>query len=181
METLISYFILSLIPIVLILSIFYLNSKEKRKKRDLKLRILKLAIQCVIIVIFVFLFLFFIINLEIFTAEPSSSIIEIVFMVCSQLILVFSSILFLYTFKSPKIFELIMEYPSKSESKIGNINIGRVIDKHKVRHKFYLNVEDLAQHMFVCGTTGTGKSNFLQHFLLDFTKKYDIPNIIKMS
>jgi DNA helicase HerA-like ATPase len=71
-----------------------------------------------------------------------------------------------------------MEYPSKSESKIGNMNIGRVIDKRKVRHKFNLDIEDLAQHMFVCGTTGTGKSNFLQQFLLDFSKKYNIPFLL---
>ena len=178
MDTLLPYFILSLIPLALILFLFYSNSKVKRKKRELKPRVLKFAIQCVIIVTFVILYAFFIINLETFTAEPSSSIIEIVFIVGSQISLVISSILFLYTFKSPKIFELIMEYPSKSESKIGNINIGRVIDKHKVKHKFNLNIEDLAQHMFVCGTTGTGKSNFLQHFLLDFTKKYDIPFLL---
>jgi len=71
-----------------------------------------------------------------------------------------------------------MECPSKSESKIGNINIGRIIDNNKVKHKFNLNIEDLAQHMFICGTTGTGKSNFLQQFLLNFTKKYDIPFLL---
>ncbi|MBA7537923.1 hypothetical protein ES705_30195 [subsurface metagenome] len=32
--------------------------------------------------------------------------------------------------------------------------------------------------MFVCGTTGTGKSNLLQLFLLDFTKQYDIPFLL---
>ncbi len=178
MDALLPYFILSLIPFALILFIFFSDSKEKRKKRDIKHRIMIIAMRCVIIVMFVILFVFFIINLEIFTAEPSSSIIEIVFIGCSQLILVISSILFIYTFKSPKIFELIMEYPSKSESKIGNINIGRIIDKNKVKHKFNLNIEDLAQQMFVCGTTGTGKSNFLQRFLLDFTKKYDVPFLL---
>jgi hypothetical protein len=29
--------------------------------------------------------------------------------------------------------------------------------------------------MFICGSTGTGKSNFLQHFLLNFIKQYKIP------
>ena len=29
--------------------------------------------------------------------------------------------------------------------------------------------------MFVCGATGTGKTNFLQHFLINFTKRYKIP------
>jgi len=32
--------------------------------------------------------------------------------------------------------------------------------------------------MFVCGTTGSGKSNFLQYFLTNFKKKYDIPFLL---
>ena len=29
--------------------------------------------------------------------------------------------------------------------------------------------------MFICGATGTGKTNFLQHFLINFTRNYKIP------
>jgi len=177
MDKLLPYFISSLIPFALVLFIFYLNSKKKRKKRDIKRHIMIIALQCVSIALIAILYTFFIINLETFMNKPSS-IIEMVFIGCSQLILASSSVLFVYTFKSPNRFELIMEYPSKSESKIGNINIGRVIDKNKVKHKFNLNIDDLAQHMFVCGTTGTGKSNFLQQFLLNFTKKYDVPFLL---
>ncbi len=177
MVTLLLYFISSLIPFALVLFIFYSNSKEKRKKRDIKHRIMIIAMQCVVISLTAILYAFFITNLELFTSKPSS-IIEMVFIGSSQLFLASSSVLFVYTFRSPKRFELIMECPSKSESKIGNINIGRIIDKNKVKHKFNLNIDDLAQHMFICGTTGTGKSNFLQQFLLNFTKKYDIPFLL---
>jgi len=177
MDMLLPYFISSLIPFALVLFIFYSNSKEKRKKRDIKHCIMIIAMQCVIISLTAILYAFFITNLELFTSKPSS-IIEMVFIGCSQLFLASSSVLFVYTFKSSNRFELIMECPSKSESKIGNISIGRIIDKNKVKHKFNLNIDDLAQHMFICGTTGTGKSNFLQQFLLNFTKKYDIPFLL---
>jgi hypothetical protein len=177
MVTLLPYFISSLIPFAMVLFIFYSNSKKKRKKRDIKHRIMIIVMQCVFISLTAILYAFFIMNLESFTSKPSS-IIEMAFIGCSQLLLASSSVLFVYTFKSPNRFELIMECPSKSESKIGNINIGRIIDKNKVKHKFKLNIDDLAQHMFICGTTGTGKSNFLQQFLLNFTKKYDIPFLL---
>jgi len=39
-------------------------------------------------------------------------------------------------------------------------------------------MNDLERHMFICGVTGTGKSNFLQYFLLNFSKKYEIPFLI---
>ncbi|MHA1294723.1 MAG: ATP-binding protein, partial [Promethearchaeota archaeon] len=43
------------------------------------------------------------------------------------------------------------------------------------KFNFFLSMEDLEKHMFICGATGTGKSNFLQHFLLNFNKKMNIP------
>ena len=45
METLIAYFIFSLIPSALVLLRFYLNSKQKRKKGDLRLRVVKFIVQ----------------------------------------------------------------------------------------------------------------------------------------
>ena len=32
--------------------------------------------------------------------------------------------------------------------------------------------------MFVCGITGTGKSNLIQYFLMNFTKRHDIPFLL---
>jgi len=171
METLISYFVLSLIPCALTLLIFYLNSKKKRKKGDIKHRVVKVIVQCSTVLLIIISYTIFLTNYKVFINE-SSSIVGISLIGCSQLSLFASLIGFVFTFKSPDLFEFIMEYPSKSESKIGNINIGKVIDKNKVKHKFNLNIDDLTQHMFICGTTGTGKSNFLQQFLLNFTKLY---------
>ena len=177
METLIAYFIFSLVPSTLVLLNFYINSKKKRKKGEIKLRIAKFIVQSSTVLLIVILFLIFLMNQKLFMTE-SSSIAEISLVGCSQLSLVSSLIVFVFTFKSPVLFEFIMECPSKSESKIGNINIGKIIDRNKVKHKFNLKIDDLTQHMFICGTTGTGKSNFLQHLLLDFTKHYDIPFLL---
>lgn len=147
METSISYFILTLIPSALNLLIFYLNSKRKRKKGVIKHRVVKFIIQCSTVFFIIISYLIFLINFKIFMNE-SSSIVEISLIGCSQLSLVISSIIFVFTFKSPHLFEFIMECPSKSESKIGNINIGKVIDKNKVKYKYNLNIDDLTQHMF---------------------------------
>ena len=50
--------------------------------------------------------------------------------------------------------------------------------KERKKHKFFLSINDLERHMFVCGTTGSGKSNFLQYFLTNFKKHYDIPFLL---
>ena len=177
MEKIISYFVLSLLPSALVPLIFYLNSKEKRKKGELKQHVIVVVIQSSTVLLIGISYTIFLTNFDIFITA-SSSLVEISLVGLSQLSLVSSSMIFAFTLKSPKLFEFIMECPSKSESKMGKINIGRIIDKTKVKHKYNLNIDDLTQHMFICGTTGTGKSNFLQHLLLNFTKNYDIPFLL---
>lgn len=45
--------------------------------------------------------------------------------------------------------------------------------------KFFLNLNDLRKHMYVCGLTGMGKSNFVQFFLTKFYEKFaHIPFLI---
>jgi len=43
------------------------------------------------------------------------------------------------------------------------------------KYKFLLSIKDLEKHMFICGSTGTGKSNFMQNFLINFTKQHKTP------
>ncbi|MFX1531447.1 MAG: ATP-binding protein [Promethearchaeota archaeon] len=59
--------------------------------------------------------------------------------------------------------------------KKGEIPIGRFIKGKMRKRKFYLSLKDLEKHMFICGITGTGKSNFLQNFLINFSKIFQIP------
>jgi hypothetical protein len=68
-----------------------------------------------------------------------------------------------------------LEIPSRLSSRKGKITIGRVLKGKFRRQKFYLSFKDLEKHMFVCGATGTGKSNFLQNFLMNFAKTCKIP------
>ncbi|MFX0004066.1 MAG: ATP-binding protein [Promethearchaeota archaeon] len=68
-----------------------------------------------------------------------------------------------------------LEIPSELSNKNGDIPIGRVLKGKAKKQKFYLALKDLEKHMFICGATGTGKSNFLQNFLINFTRIYKIP------
>ncbi|GAH27700.1 unnamed protein product, partial [marine sediment metagenome] len=43
------------------------------------------------------------------------------------------------------------------------------------KYNFSLSINDLEKHMFICGSTGTGKSNFIQNFLINFSKLYNKP------
>ena len=68
-----------------------------------------------------------------------------------------------------------LEVPSHVNSKRGNIFLGRILKGKVIKKRFKLSITDLEKHMFICGATGTGKSNFLQHFLINFKKIFKIP------
>ena len=54
-----------------------------------------------------------------------------------------------------------------------------VLDAPDMNIKNYtISLNDLERHMFVCGATGSGKSNFVQNFLINFKKLYDIPFLL---
>ncbi|MCK4371115.1 MAG: ATP-binding protein, partial [Candidatus Lokiarchaeota archaeon] len=86
-----------------------------------------------------------------------------------------SIILFLLTFLQVDERIIDLEIPSQLNNKKGDIPIGRILKGRVQKQKFYLSIKDLEKHMFICGTTGTGKSNFIQSFLINFTKLYNIP------
>ena len=68
-----------------------------------------------------------------------------------------------------------LKVPSRLESRRGIVKIGRVMKGNIRKHKFFLSLKDLEKHMFICGATGTGKSNFLQNFLINFNKHNRVP------
>ncbi|MHA2087479.1 MAG: ATP-binding protein, partial [Promethearchaeota archaeon] len=68
-----------------------------------------------------------------------------------------------------------LEKPSRAISKKGEIPLGRILKGKIKKCKFYLSLKDLEKHMFICGATGTGKSNFLMNFLINFSKIFNIP------
>ncbi|MCP6719590.1 MAG: DUF87 domain-containing protein [Patescibacteria group bacterium] len=69
-------------------------------------------------------------------------------------------------------------HPSKKEAKAGEIKAGNILYGNKVKYPYYIKLQDLQRHMFITGITGSGKSNFLQNFLIDYKKKYDTPILL---
>ena len=89
--------------------------------------------------------------------------------------ILFSAVLFFYSIFSSGNDIVKLEKPSFLKSRKGKVKIGTIVENGRVKRKFSLSLEDLEKHMFICGATGTGKSNFIQHFLINFTKRYKIP------
>ncbi|MFX1395093.1 MAG: helicase HerA domain-containing protein [Promethearchaeota archaeon] len=71
-----------------------------------------------------------------------------------------------------------LEIPSYHSLKKGTIKLGKCLKQKTKKKSFFLSFRDLEKHIFVCGATGTGKSNFIQNFLLNFTKHYNIPFLL---
>ena len=68
--------------------------------------------------------------------------------------------------------------PSLFLKKKHKIRIGKIKSHFGIKRNFYASIKDLEKHMFICGSTGTGKSNFMQHFLINLKQKYKIPFFI---
>jgi len=71
-----------------------------------------------------------------------------------------------------------LKFPSFFKSRKGTIRIGKSLKKKQNKYKFFLSLKDLEKHMFVCGATGTGKSNFIQYFLINLSKRHKIPFLL---
>lgn len=90
----------------------------------------------------------------------------------------FSIILHLLTLIELRKKDIKLTIPSKIEAKRGEINIGKVVDGNKDKYTFKLSLNDLEKHMFICGATGTGKSNFLQNLLINFNHNFNFPFLL---
>ncbi|MHA1492150.1 MAG: ATP-binding protein [Promethearchaeota archaeon] len=89
-------------------------------------------------------------------------------------VIAFSVYMFWITFDFKNKYQIKLNYPSRAKSRKGTIKIGNILYESKSKHSFFIDMDDLAQHVFICGVTGSGKSNFLQNFLINFISKYDI-------
>ncbi len=107
-------------------------------------------------------------NFTYYITEVFSFNITVIFFCCSIILYL------LNCFKIDKsLIEL--EIPSSKASKDGSIKIGRILKGNSKKYNFLLSFKDLEKHMFICGSTGTGKSNFIQNFLINFTKQIEKP------
>jgi hypothetical protein len=114
-------------------------------------------------------------NSELFINKEQGYFIPTILFNLANILYSASIILFLLSLLhiDEKIIDL--EIPPQMGNRKGDIPIGRILKGKAKKQKFYLSIRDLEKHMFICGATGTGKSNFLQNFLIHFTKIYKLP------
>ena len=107
-------------------------------------------------------------NFPYYITEVFSFNVTVIFFCCSIILYL------LNCFKIDKsLIEL--EIPSIKASKDGSIKIGRIVKGKSKKYNFLLSFKDLEKHMFICGSTGTGKSNFVQNFLINIMKQFKKP------
>jgi len=168
-----TFFALSVITL-LVNILFYIYKRKKYYLNRIKILISGIIISTT---------LFLILNIPFFINNDFYLFIDkkngfffptIIFNLANALYSV-SIILFLLTFLQVDERIIDLEIPSQLNNKKGDIPIGRILKGRVQKQKFYLSIKDLEKHMFICGTTGTGKSNFIQSFLINFTKLYNIP------
>ena len=167
------FLILSLF--ILIINIFYhIYNKKGHSSRILKSTILGFFI--VSIFFFIFKIIYFIgIDSKYILENFNENIGGITLFNLSIFFYGISITTYLINFINLNENRIRLESPSYYNSKKGSIKIGKVIRNSSKKHKFLLSLKDLEKHVFICGSTGTGKSNFMQNFLVNFFKKYDIP------
>ncbi len=71
-----------------------------------------------------------------------------------------------------------LPYPRRYRAKDGQIELGRIIFRNKKKYKFKLSISDLERHMFICGSTGSGKTNFHQRFLISLDNILQVPFLL---
>ncbi len=168
-----SFFILNIFCFIInVVYYFY-------KKRGFSL----LKLRYLIFTLFIAVVYFLLIDFPLFLIKDSDYILDnfnnyigdifnfnmsVIFLCCSIILCILNFL---------KVDKLIMdlEEPSYQTSKGGSIKLGKVLRGNSKKYDFSLSIKDLEKHMFVCGSTGTGKSNFLQNFLINFTKQYKKP------
>jgi len=162
------FFALALIVFIVTIPFYVSRVREFRSVKS----------QYSILLLLIIMYTIFAVNLSVLTPGGiGESFKTILFSSLSQLFLIFSVILF---FKSFFLFDdlVLLKHPSRFKSRRGTILLGKVLKNDRKKHKFFLPFKDLERHMFVCGATGSGKSNFLQYFLTNFKKHYNIPFLL---
>jgi hypothetical protein len=161
-----------IITIILsIITIIYYISKVK----EFTLNYLNYIIPIVIFA----LFLDFLINFTRYVpSELPSQPYNTVMVFISQFLLFISAGIYIIsiTYSDEDIINL--EYPSRIRARKGKIYVGKIMNQNVKKHKFNLSLDDLEKHVFICGATGMGKSNFVQNFLINFKKNYEIPFLL---
>ena len=156
--------------ILMLLNTAFFISRKKENSAN-KLKVLIIILLGVATLIFILDSLPFLTTAS--ESMPSSK--KAIFSNIFLFLLGVSTVMFVYSVHDSDEDIILLKKPTFFKSRKGKVKIGRVMKgKHK-RHKFFLSLKDLEKHVFICGSTGTGKTTFLQHFLVNFTKHYKIP------
>ncbi len=149
--------------------IFFLA--RKRENSPIKLKILIILLLGICLIIFILKSLLTLTT----TAESLIFSENIIISNIPFFLLCFSTALFIYSIHNADDDIVDLEEPSFLKSRKGTIKIGKVVKGKNKKHKFLISLKDLEKHMFICGATGTGKTTFLQNFLINFKKRFKIP------
>ena len=150
------------------------NLEEYRKLKNLILILFLFCIMSEIQVIVNF-------NLENITLERLFERNSLNIMICvwiSNGLLFLSLICFLPSILSSQKNQIELPYPNRSKAKRGQIDLGRIKFRNKKKYKFKLSISDLERHMFICGSTGSGKTNFHQRFLIRLDNILNVPFLL---
>jgi len=112
------------------------------------------------------------------TIQPQIASQDIILINSIFLLFALSSTLFFYSLYDSDEDIVDLKFPSFFKSRKGTIRIGKSLKKKQNKYKFFLSLKDLEKHVFVCGATGTGKSNFIQYFLINLSKRHKIPFLL---
>ncbi len=166
-------FYLGLNVVIIILNTVFFIARKRENSAN-KLKYLIIIILGISITILGFNSLPYMINSTDSVRSSEQILLDNLFL----FLLCFSTVLFIYSIHNSDDDIVELKKPSFFKARKGKIKIGKIVkDGHK-KGKFFLSLEDLEKHMFVCGATGTGKSNFLQNFLINMTNRYKIPFLL---
>jgi len=154
--------------------VFYTYKRRKYYLNRIKVLIF-VALLCTTITLIVNLPFFITNNSNLFIDKEHGYFIPTIIFNLANILYSASVILFLLSFLEFDERIIDLENPVQLNNRKGNIPIGIILKGKAKKQKFHLALKDLEKHMFICGATGKGKSNFLQNFLINFTKIYKIP------
>jgi len=152
--------------------VFFISKKKESESRKLKFLII------LFIIISFALFILSSVANPWFSPNTKKSSIDIIIEGFQLLLLCISSTLFFYSLYDADEDVIELDHPSFFKSRKGTTKVGKSMKRKKKKYKFFLSLKDLEKHMFVCGATGTGKSNFIQNLLINFKKRYKIPFLL---
>ncbi len=168
------FLILSIISLFIAVIFYIFKNREWDKKiiRERNKSVIK-YVSLFLSLILITLFSFCVME---FNRDPSFE--ASVYLSISGFLMVFSFSYLWIGFNMEDKYVVELDYPSYFKSRKGDIKIGKVMHGLKTKYDFYLSLKDLTQHMFITGTTGSGKTTFLQYFLMNFKEKFNIPFLL---